>query len=398
MYGAVLARSLGEVQDKIKALKSYPSVSEIQSVLSLLPEEQEEKMRVLNGLKPLVPETVAPFSDGPVDLSGLQKTLGRIRFKMLDSNKEEWGKRTPLEAQMLQVRDLIESIRTRYSSTDQTALPQVLKGFERVLMHDLTDKLATLHANAHNPFPMQVPDLPQSLLKRFVGRDNLYLIRVYPHYDIWEPTLLGKFVHDLRAVDPDVIGDPVTLYTFTVAFRDACIKAAIYAVIFVSVLLLCTFRNVFHALLAILPLFVGTAWTLGWMRCLGVNLNLANSLFLPMVVGAGVEYAIIVLQRWKQREPGAPIIPISTGKGIILAGLTTTVGFGSLLISDHRGIYSLGLLATIGSLCILIAAVFVLPAVLHVLSTFFAGSTYRDFAFSAGQNLDKCASSKKERV
>jgi predicted RND superfamily exporter protein len=58
-------------------------------------------------------------------------------------------------------------------------------------------------------------------------------------------------------------------------------------------------------------------------------------------------------------------LPFSTAMGVLLAGLTTTVGFGSLCITAHRGIFSLGLLTTIGSLAILAAAVLFLPALLQ---------------------------------
>ena len=116
-----------------------------------------------------------------------------------------------------------------------------------------------------------------------------------------------------------------------------------------------------------IPLGAGTIWTVGLMDMFGVDFNLANSIFLPLIVGAGVEYGIIIVQRWRQGggKNRDMVLPFSTAKGIILAGLTTTVGFGSLTISDHQGIYSLGLLAVIGSLSILAAAIFLLPAVLH---------------------------------
>jgi uncharacterized protein len=67
---------------------------------------------------------------------------------------------------------------------------------------------------------------------------------------------------------------------------------------------------------------------------------------------------------------------VSTAQGVILAGLTTTVGFGSLCISAHQGIFSLGLLTTVGSLAILAAAVLFLPA---VLSFFFSSSEKSGF-------------------
>jgi predicted RND superfamily exporter protein len=118
-------------------------------------------------------------------------------------------------------------------------------------------------------------------------------------------------------------------------------------------------------LVALTPLFFGTLWTFGLMHLFDIDLNLANSIFMPLVVGAGVEYGIIVVQRWRNRhDPARFILPFSTGTGIILAGLTTTVGFGSLIISNHQGVHSLGVLTTLGSLCVLVAAVLFLPALL----------------------------------
>jgi len=57
-------------------------------------------------------------------------------------------------------------------------------------------------------------------------------------------------------------------------------------------------------------------------------------------------------------------LPVSTAKGVILAALTTTVGFGALMISHHRGIFSLGFVAWAGSICVLLCTLFILPAVM----------------------------------
>ncbi len=61
-------------------------------------------------------------------------------------------------------------------------------------------------------------------------------------------------------------------------------------------------------------------------------------------------------------------IPASTGKGVALASLTTIVGFGSLMVSGHRGVHSLGLLLTLGTACVLVASFTVLPGVLGILA------------------------------
>jgi hopanoid biosynthesis associated RND transporter like protein HpnN len=373
IYGAVLARSLEEVQEKTMALESLPTVSEVQSVRTLLPKDQEDKINFLRKMKPFLAGVTSLDAAGePADLTELDDVFGKIRFKMVDSSEPQWGASKPLEEQMIQVRDLIDQLRERFHAMDRSRLDHALHTFEGALIGDLNDKLDILRTNV-NTAPMQIGDLPKPLLERFVSEDHLYLVRVFPAHDIWEPELLGSFVDDLRSVDPNVVGDPVTLYIFTQAFRDACIKAAIYAGIFIFVLLLVTFRNLVYTLMAMMPLLAGTVWTLGLMRCFGVNLNLANSLFLPLVVGAGVEYGIIMVQRWLEQaghDRHETVLPFSTAKGIILAGLTTTVGFGSMIISNHEGIHSLGVLAMIGSLSILAAAVLFLPSLIQVLTNF----------------------------
>ena len=122
------------------------------------------------------------------------------------------------------------------------------------------------------------------------------------------------------------------------------------------------------ALLALIPLLVGTGLTLNLMWLLNLPFNQANVLFLPLILGEGIEFGIIILARWKSEETARAItLPASTAKGVALAALTTTVGFGSLMVSGHRGTCSLGLLATVGSLSVLLASLSVLPAFLRLM-------------------------------
>ena len=51
---------------------------------------------------------------------------------------------------------------------------------------------------------------------------------------------------------------------------------------------------------------------------------------------------------------------------VLISGLTTTVGFGGLMMANHRGIFGLGLLLTLGSTMSLIAALVVLPVLLRM--------------------------------
>jgi uncharacterized protein len=68
-----------------------------------------------------------------------------------------------------------------------------------------------------------------------------------------------------------------------------------------------------------------------------------------------------------RRDAGAPLIARSTVMGVLVAGLTTIVGFGSLMLADHRGIFGLGLLLTLGTLASLVASLVVLPVLLRMI-------------------------------
>ncbi len=372
MYGAIFVRSLDEIDSIERKIKSLPSVSGVLSIKDLLPENQKEKLKILHNIRPFVKDLkFSPLNSDDIALYRLEDVLKRIRFKMLPSAAKKWGVDKPAKVQMQKVRDLIAKIRNKIYTKDKDVVLVRLKSFERKLIEDLKDKFSIIKQNIEI-HEMTIKDLPEPIKKRFISDDGTYLIRIFPNGDIWDPSFLERFVHDIRSIDLDAIGDPVTLYVFTKAFRDACIKAAVYAILFIFILLLFTLKDFVYSLLVMIPLILGTLWTMGLMDLFHVNFNLANSLFLPLIVGAGVEYGIIIIRRWRELKNQSigdhVLFPFSTIKGVLLAGLTTTVGFGSLIISDHQGIYSLGLLAVIGSLCILLAAILFLPSLLYILN------------------------------
>jgi len=364
IYASLLSPNRTDVLEKTRKLEELPTVAEVQSAFSLLPKGQEPKLAILKGLRGLFPPPTqgleGPPHDPQPDVPALKETLSRILFKMREEEAGRWGAGGPLREQMAEVRLLIKELLPRLEESPGDL--SGLREYERRFREDLVRMLEILREGIDSR-PMTVDDLPPLIKDRYI-QDGKYLIRVYPKEFIWDREPLNRFVRDIRTVDPMAAGDPVTLHDFTFAFRQACIKASLYALTAIGLLLLVTFRSILSTLLALLPLLLGTLWTVGLMGLVGIHFNLANSIFIPLIVGAGVEYGVIILSRWREgrMEPGR--LPLSTAKGVILAALTTTVGFGSLMISRHQGIFSLGFLAFSGSLCVLVAAVAVLPALL----------------------------------
>jgi uncharacterized protein len=361
LSAAVFASSAEEAVSKSRTLKALPSVVDVENVFSIMPQHQEEKIPLLRSLLEVIPKIrTTTLETHPSDLMALQELLARIRFKMQEEQAAKQGADQALVDQMDQVRKLSGEILqlAKNRPEAETRFNQYRQRFHEDLLNTWDFLRAGAAAN-----PMTIENLPNTLRDWFY-HDGQYLIRVYPKESIWEEGALTRFVTDLQRVDPKVVGDPISLYVFASAFKNACIKSSIYALIAIFLLLLVTFRSLFLALLAFVPLVVGTLWTLGIMGLAGVDFNLANSMFMPLVVGAGVEYGVIILHRWGEGRIVPGHLPFSTGKGVILAALTTTVGFGTLMLSHHRGIFSLGFVAWTGSICVLIAAIVLLPALL----------------------------------
>jgi predicted RND superfamily exporter protein len=119
--------------------------------------------------------------------------------------------------------------------------------------------------------------------------------------------------------------------------------------------------------LALVPLLLGTLWTIALMQVFGLRFNLVNVWALPLIVGSAAEYGLnIVLRDLESRTYGGPRLARSTVMGVVFNGLTTIAGFGALLVADHRGVWSLGLLLAIGTTMTLAASLVVLPTLVHL--------------------------------
>jgi predicted RND superfamily exporter protein len=136
--------------------------------------------------------------------------------------------------------------------------------------------------------------------------------------------------------------------------------------VFVGLLLYLEYRRLADTLLSLLPLSVGMLWMLGGMVLLGLEMNFFNIFVTTMIIGIGVDYGIHMVNRYREHETDAP--PElekslrETGRAVVLAALSTIVGFGSMSLSHYPGVRSMGLVAVLGALATAFVAITLLPA------------------------------------
>jgi hopanoid biosynthesis associated RND transporter like protein HpnN len=262
------------------------------------------------------------------------------------------------------------------------------------------DALGDWTDRALAPGPPTDKDLPDLLKEMWVGEDDSWLLQVYPEADeqsILSPQRLQPFVTSVRGAlagtGVDVLGAPVQILESSELIKREYIKAAVYAIAAILVLLCLDFRRLADALCAMLPVAVGYTGAFGLMGLLGVTLNFANIIVLPIIFGIGVNAGVQVVHRWRQEPMGLPKgLSGATGRGITLTMMTTMIGFGCLLIAEHRGIKSLGFVMVIGLGVTLLACYTILPAVLRLrgrAAAEAAGELFGPFVEPPGANPDR---------
>jgi uncharacterized protein len=362
--GLASATTLEELRRKQEAFEKLSSVSEVDSVLRIIPDNQKEKIAIVKSFAPVV----APVRVGrssPVDLDRLTRALAELK-RRLDIFHVEAGPKLPEDLKQLrgQVTALIKALQTMNRDVAEPALSHL----QSQLYRDFIDKFFSLQRNL-NPREIGLADVPDELRRKFIGKRGDFLLQIHPKVDIWERTGARQFVLDLRSVDPDVTGAPIITYEAIGYMERAYYQGTIYAFLLVGLLSYLLIRRVKETLLALLPLVLGLLWTIGLMRVFGVQFNMANVWGLPLIIGASAEFGLNVMVRYLEgRAHGGPLVARSTVMGVALSGISTMVGFGSLMIARHQGIYSLGLLLTIGAGCGLAASLVVLPVILRLVT------------------------------
>ena len=131
---------------------------------------------------------------------------------------------------------------------------------------------------------------------------------------------------------------------------------AIFAILYIAM------RSVKDVALALGPLALAGVMSLEAAQLLGMSLDFANIIALPLMFAVGVAFHIYYLIAW--RKGVADMLASSLTRAIFFSSLTTGIAFGSLCLSSHPGTAGMGKLLAISLFFTLLAAFFIVPAFL----------------------------------
>lgn len=373
LNGITLAANPPEAGRYMELYKKMPGVSAVESVCELIPSDFKSKQPLLTEIKRFMEQVPAPKPYRKPDegrASSEMIAMGRSIKKAEKMVRSELHRleRHPdqkIRSQASDCEKKMDELFEMLGSMGPGAIQECIGVFERDIFTDIYNLVSLLKEQQDGP-PLDIKDIPEVLRSREVGRGGLIQVRVFPSENVWERSAQEKFVRNMQKIDPQAVGMPIMAYYDTQELRHSNEIAGVYALAAIWVLLFLHFRKVKITLLALFPKVIGIIWMVGIMGYCGVDFNSANFLALPLILGIGLVFGVHVVHR-SCEEGGDGIFGHSTGPAIAMSGLTTMIGFGSLIIARHHGVSSLGFIMTAGVGANLLTSVVFLPALMTYL-------------------------------
>lgn len=204
--------------------------------------------------------------------------------------------------------------------------------------------------------------LPEALVRDWVAPDGTARIEVFPSGDSNDNATLQRFADAVRTVSTAASGPPIGITEAGATIVHAFLMAGLYALLAITLILWIALRRLVDVVMALGPLVIAGILTLETATLIGLPLNFANIIALPLMFGVGVAFHIYYLLAW--RAGVADVLASSLTRAIFFSAITTGVAFGSLWASSHPGTSSMGQLLTVSLVWTLLAAFVAVPAFL----------------------------------
>lgn len=212
-------------------------------------------------------------------------------------------------------------------------------------------------------YPQEVvfEDLPATIQNRFVARDGRLRLQIEPEADLRDEVSRALFVNAVRNVAPQAAGSARSVMESGRVVSRAMLIAMFGAWLAVAILLSLILRDGVLVGVILFSLVLAALLTTGTAVLLGVPFNFANVIAVPLLVGVGADSGIHLGMRARRVGATEDVYETSTPRAVFFSALTTLCSFGTLMLSDHRGVASMGALLTLAIGYTLICTILVQP-------------------------------------
>ena len=350
-----------DAADELSAqLAQFESVAQSVTLTDYVPLDQDEKREILTDIAYFLPEPDDARSDAPRASTEEQIAALRALHGFLARAGAARGE-SPLAKSMRVLRGELGEF---LQHIDDAGDPEpALRGLETVLLSGFPSQMERLRV-ALDPVPVDVGTLPETLVSRMLTADGRARVQIYPRDSLADEAAFVRFVGDVRTLAPDAAGVAINLVEFAEATQSSFRQALVSAILAIAFGLWLLWRSTSDVLLVLAPLLLSSVLTCGVIVALDLPFNFANVIVIPLLLGIGVDSGIHLVHRAKHLGTSDTLLGTTTARAVFFSAITTAVSFGTLALSSHRGMASLGIVLTVGMFFTIVCNLVVLPALI----------------------------------
>jgi hopanoid biosynthesis associated RND transporter like protein HpnN len=356
------APNLQSARELVERLRGVAGVALVRTVESFIPEGQEHKRAAVSamveqfkelGKTPGPEPDASKLRDGLVRLQGSARSLAAAAASL-----------PSLRAAAEALAAALDDFAARRSSA-----PGELAALSRALAGGLPALFDQMRQTAVS---VTLDDLPDDIRRDWLAPDGTARVQVIPIAAATDGEELQAFAARMQAVAAAATGVPIIIAEAAKVVRQSFAQAVLMTAVAIIAIIALVRRSLADVILIMTPLVLASLWTIAGAALLGLTFNFANVIVIPVLLGVGVASAIHVVARARElgqpHESGQPgFLDSSTPRAVLLTDANTALAFGTLAVSSHRGLFSLGVLLALATTLSLVASLIVLPAIVALL-------------------------------
>ncbi|MGO9630629.1 MAG: MMPL family transporter [Xanthobacteraceae bacterium] len=333
----------------VAKLAALPEVGATWTIYSFVPADQNQKLPVVEAaqktLGPTLHSTPRPAPSDDENVAALKQGV-----QTLQDLADRHGPGADA------ARRLADAL-GKLAQADATQRARATDAFIHPLQLDLDDVSQSLMAER-----VTRESLPTDLVRDWVAPDGRMRIEIWPKGDANDNATISRFARAVQAVEPDATGQAIGSTEWGRTIVEAFAEAAGLALLSIAILLWIVLRRLTDVLVTLIPLLVAGLVTLEICALAKFQLNYANIIALPVLLGIGVAFKIYYVTAWRSGESN--FLESVLTRAVFYSTLLTATAFGSLWLSNQPGISSMGKLLALSLACTLTSAALFQPALM----------------------------------
>lgn len=346
----VLLPSLNAANNLAAKLKALPDVGQATTLQSFVPTDQKQKLALISDAQSILDTTLDPIESRNPPTPA--ETLASMAVTEQSLRRIAGAASGDAEASAKAFADVLARL--------EKAGPQVLAAADKTVVPPLQVTLDRAR-NLLKAAPVSLQSLPAELRRDWITADGRAHLELSPKQQ--DDAFLEKFAVEIQNLVPHATGSLVLIEQSRHTIVQAFLRAGLISLIAVLVLLAILLRRTRDVLLTLFPLLVIGVFTFATCVAARMQLNFANIVVLPLLLGIGICFSIYFVMFW--RGGGRDFLQSSLTRGVVYSAATTASGFGALWISSHPGTASMGELLTICLAWTLLVTMTLVPALLN---------------------------------